>query len=445
MADIRAFRGMIYNSSVKGGMNKLVAPPYDVIDEEEQKRLLRLHPHNVVRLILPEDKLKTNDYPWQAKARSFYEEWKSRGVFKSSLKPSIYVYRQDFPLPEGGRRNRIALINLYKIENFGTNGIYPHEQTFSEVTEEQLNLLRHCRASFSQIFSLFKDDKAFWLCLEDKILPSSRLLYRFTTDDGILHELMELSDASVINELRSYMSDKKIFIADGHHRYETALLYRDERREKEKTQEERPYDFALMAFVGINDPGLVMLPVHRLIKSFNLPPEEALRKLERSCSVERVGDTHNKKALDSVTSQVVRRAGKTSIFGLIIPGGIFLIRPKRKIMVEDIAGRNHSEKWRRLDIAILHEVVMKNFLGLGDVDSADKGYFLKYTIDTQEMVKEILSGNYQMGFLVKPPSLEDAWSISARGEKLPHKSTYFYPKIPSGLVIYDHTSGFSAD
>ncbi len=442
MADIRAFRGLLYDSSVTGDISRLVAPPYDVISEEERERLLRSHPLNVVRLILPEERGPLSGRLWQARAREYFEEWKENGVFKFSSKPSIYIYRQNFPLPGGPRKERLALIALYKIEGFGERGIFPHEQTFPEVTEEQLNLLRQCRASFSQIFSLFKDDEAFWRCIEEKALPLSTELYNFSTDDGIWHELRELSDMAAIGELRRHLEDKTIFIADGHHRYETALIFRDEQRASEKAKGERPYDFTIMALVGINDPGLVMLPVHRLVRIQDLSPEEALQKLESSCFIQRVGDCHNREALTNATAQVIGETGKSPVYGLITEKGIFLVRPKGRIMAENVGGQIHSERWRMLDIAILHEVLFRKYLGLQDSVNARKAYSFKYTIDTSEMVEEILSGSYQMGFLVKPPSLEDAWAISTNGERLPHKSTYFYPKIPSGLVIYDHAIGY---
>jgi uncharacterized protein (DUF1015 family) len=440
MADVRAFKGRFYDTEKAGGIESLFAPPYDVISPGEQRGLLDASPYNVVRLILPDDPTLASP-AWQEEASRRFEDWKRRGVFDTSGSDSVYFYRQTFDLPGGRRLSRTALIALYKLEELGRDGIYPHEHTFPRVTEEQLALLRACSASFSQVFTLFEDGPAYHQYLAERALPASRRLFSFEDDRGLGHEVWELSDPGLIRELREHLRDRRIFIADGHHRYETSLLYRNERRAEAGPGGEEPWDFISMAFIGLSDPGLVLLPVHRLLKCDALPYAELPGLLEPHCALRKVEGPGREERVREACAGVLSNTGARPRFGLVTPEEVYLVDPLR--LDEDLEGleREHSRDWAELDVTVLHEVVLRRYLGLGDPGDPSRPFEVKYTVDLDEVVSATAGGGFSAGFLVRSPSLQAAWKIASLDEKMPHKSTYFYPKMPSGLVIYDHTAG----
>lgn len=444
MADIRPFRGLIYDTETSGAIQNLVAPPYDIISPEEQRELLEASPHNIVRLILPEGPTLASG-AWQEQAHLQFEEWKGSGIFRNSPTGSVYFYRQTFTLPNSSRLSRTAFISLYKLEDLGRGGIYPHERTFPLVTREQLALLRSCTASFSQIFTLFEDDSRYHAFLNERALPASRTLFSFEDKRGLGHELMELSDTALSDELKNYMLNRRIFIADGHHRYETSLLYRDERRAEVETREgeEEPWDFISMAFIGLNDPGLVLLPVHRLLKCEALAPQDMAAALEPFCEISKVDGPDRGGKVREACRQVLDNTASLPLFGLVTPEEVYLVSPRSLSEAFTELEREHPREWAELDVTILHEVIIKRYLGLGETDSGAHPCEIRYTVDLDEVIAATAAGpdtGGEYGFLVRSPSLKAAWKIAELGDKMPHKSTYFYPKMPSGLVSYDHAS-----
>lgn len=444
MADIRPFRGLIYDTETSGDIEYLVAPPYDIISPEEQRELLEASPHNIVRLILPQDPSLTSG-AWQEQAHLQFEEWKKAGIFRNSPAGSIYFYRQTFTLSDSSRFSRTAFISLYKLEDLGHGGIYPHERTFPLVTREQLALLRSCSASFSQIFALFEDDPAYHSFLEERALPASRTLFSFEDKRGLGHELMELSDAALLDELKDYMRDRRIFIADGHHRYETSLLYRDERRAAAEAagDGEEPWDFISMAFIGLNDPGLVLLPVHRLLKCEALSPRDLAAALEPFCEIRKVDGQGRDARIREACRQVLANTAPAPFFGLITPEEVYLVSPRSLEEALSKLEREHPREWAELDVTVLHEVLIMRYLGLGEAGAGATPCEIRYTVDLDEVIAATAAGVDEVGeygFLVRSPSLQATWKIAELGDKMPHKSTYFYPKMPSGLVSYDHAS-----
>jgi uncharacterized protein (DUF1015 family) len=446
MADIRPFRGLIYDTETSGDIKDVVAPPYDIISPGEQHELLVASPYNIVRLILPQDPSLPAG-AWQEQAHLQFEEWKQAGVFRNGPAESIYFYRQTFTLPDSSRLSRTAFISLYKLEDLGRGGIYPHERTFPLVTREQLALLRSCSASFSQIFTLFEDDPRYHAFLDERALPASRMLFSFEDKRGLVHELMELNDPTLLDELKTYMRDRRIFIADGHHRYETSLLYRDERRSETGSagDTEEPWDFISMAFIGLNDPGLVLLPVHRLLRCEALAARDVVAGLEPFCEMRAVEGPDRDSKVREAWRLVLDNSEPLPLFGLVTAEEVFLFSPRglREALAE--LAREHPREWAELDVTVLHEVVLKRFLGLGNAntDAGAVPHEIRYTVYLDEVIAASAAsadGGGEYGFLVRSPSLQAAWKIAELGDKMPHKSTYFYPKMPSGLVAYDHAS-----
>lgn len=440
MADIRAFRGRFYDTEAAGEIVKLFAPPYDVISPAEQQELLASSPYNVVRLVLPDDPGRRSP-DWQVEAHRRFEEWKQEGVFRTSSSDSVYFYRQTFDLPGGERLSRTAFIALYRLEELGRDGIYPHERTFPGVTREQLALLRECAASFSQVFALFEDGPEYHAFLDERALPSSGQLFSFTDARGIGHEVYELGDPAFIEELRGLLRDRRVFIADGHHRYETSLFYQKERREQAGSEVEGPWDFISMAFIGLNDPGLVLLPVHRLLKCESLSASEIVKLLTPCCSLRKLDGPDRAGAVREACRQVLADPASKPVFGLVTRDEVFMVEPLELEEAVRELEREHSREWAELDVTVLHEVILKQYLGLRDAGDPSRPFEVRYTVYLDEVVSAIAGGDYDAGFLVRSPSLQAAWKIASLDEKMPHKSTYFYPKMPSGLVIYDHTAG----
>lgn len=443
MADIRPFRALYYDTGTVGDVGKVIAPPYDVIDEEQQRQLLSSHPCNIVRLILPEGPVESGI--WQEKAASTYSGWKKQGVFRDDPRAALYLYRQMFTLADGRHFDRLALIALYRLEEPGQGGIYPHERTFPQVTREQLHLLRCCRANFSQVFALFRDDEEYRALLNEKAVSDGRKLLEFRFPASIGNQLIALEDPGMQREIASLIGEGGVFIADGHHRYETALAFREEcRRDAEYEPEELPCDFISMAFVGINDPGLVLLPVHRLLSGTGRDTSMMLKSLASDGHLEEVRRGDWEESVRSVHEHVVGNREEEPLFGVVTPGQAHLFRPSgAEALKSEEAGA--EENMPLLDVTVLHKLIIQRILGLQETgDDSAEGLSIRYTVDLHEVMEAIGSGRADIAFLQRSPTVMQAWNLASHGMKMPHKSTYFYPKMPSGLVIYDHRSSLSA-
>jgi uncharacterized protein (DUF1015 family) len=436
MAEIRPFRGLYYDADVVGDVGRVIAPPYDVINGSQQCQLLTSHPRNIVRLILPE--VPSSEYPWQERAASTFRNWKEDGVFRVSPREAIYLYRQSFPGPDGRLCDRIALIALYRLKEPGGGEIYPHERTFPQVTRDQLELLRRCRANFSQVFSLFRDEEEYRDILRERALPAGHKLLEFRFPADTLNQLFSLEDPGLQEELASLVGRGGIFIADGHHRYETALIFRNEcRKTGVAISDALPCDFISMAFVGINDPGLVLLPVHRLIGGTGRSSEELLSDLASGGHLEEVVRRGWEEAVRATADLVISNQ-EDPLFGVVVSDRAYLYHPAGVKELEAEAAEG-AAKAPLLDVTILHRLVIERVLGLREGCEEDVGsFYIRYTVDLEEIMQALSSGDTDIAFLQKSPRVEQAWQLAALGLKMPHKSTYFYPKMPSGLVIYDH-------
>jgi uncharacterized protein (DUF1015 family) len=438
MADIHPFKALLYGSGFAGEVGRLIAPPYDIIDISLQRELLESHPYNIVRLILPLD--PSGPGGWQQQAADEYSRWKEHGVLSAHERNALYIYRQSFTLPDGSSHDRHALIALYRIEDQGSGEVYPHEHTFPRVTEEQLGLLRSCRAAFSQVFALFQDPPEYGKLLRERALQSSRKLFSFLYPSSIEHRLYALEDPALIDELRAVYAGSKVFIADGHHRYETAALYRKECRSGiREAAHELPCDFISMAFVGINDPGLILMPVHRVISDSGMDQEEILSRLGSCGELQELKNNGWQESARAALSEVLSNPSREPIFGVVTPGRVHLFRLDPGKCVSEGPGRPSA--YAELDVTLLHEMILQGCLGLmGSGEEA--GHRIDYVVDVETALGRIAAKQAEVAFLQRSPTLRQAWEIASQGLKMPHKSTYFYPKMPSGLVIYDHALSF---
>jgi len=414
MLVIRPFRGIIYNQERIGDVGKVVAPPYDVISPSDQKEYYQSHPYNIIRIILgkeyPGDNDKENKY---TRAGRYFREWLSSGILKRDSHTAIYVYEQEYPF-KGEIRRRRGFIALMKLEEFGSGVIFPHEETFPQAKLDRLKLLRCCRVNLSPIFSLYSDP----LRLVDRHLEKTAPLFTLRDKDGVRHSLGAIRDDEVIEKIVKVMRDKRVFIADGHHRYLTALKFRDEGRIQSGEE-----NFIMMYFLNTEADAVTILPVHRVLGNLGVEEVEELKgKLSDFFQMERIDFTPRTEEMGRERMfKRMQESEDSFIFGMYCGENKYYLLNLKKSYRQHLEGK--------VNTAILDELIKEKILkGKGQID------FVK---DEKKAVDLIKKRKYQVVFFLKPPSLRQIKEISLSGGVMPPKSSYFYPKLLSGLVMRD--------
>lgn len=425
MVMLRPFRALRYEPAAVGELAAVVAPPYDVISDAQREALYARSPHNVVRLILN----KAAD-PYAA-AAALFQAWRQDGVLVRETTPSLYYHIENFPLPDGNGRQREGILGVVQLEPFDTGRIRPHERTFARFKEDRMRLLRACRTNLSPIFGLYADRT-------DALNPARAVAGRRASDValqddvGIRHRLWRLTDPAVVEAISHALRDETIFIADGHHRYETALAYRDELRARGATAPDAPHNFVLMYLTSMNDPGLVILPTHRVIS--HLPQIEAsplLAQLRHHFRLLPFAREARQDALACLRQNpqmgrfVVALAGSNELFVAILND-----RPAL-----DAAVGGAASIVGQLDVTVLDALMLRGVLEMDGSAAAQEGR-LTYTHDDATALDAVLHGAAQAAFLMNPPRIEDVQAVCLAGETMPEKSTYFYPKLLTGLVFH---------
>lgn len=447
MPDISSFRGVRYDLGHVGSLSDVICPPYDVIGPEFQDALYKKHPANFVRLELnreePGDDDTNNKY---ARAAKHLKNWRSEGVLYTDAQPALYVYHQKFDYA-GRTHTRRGFMSRVKLQRFGEGNIYPHEETLSGPKADRLMLTRACKAQLSQIFGLFPDpaNEA-----QELLEAACRSLPAVEAQDhlGVEHRMWAVTDPAVIAKVQQVMGPKPVFIADGHHRYETACNYRDELA---KTMGNgtlpigHPANYVLMQCVSMNDPGLLVLPTHRLFRG--LPPMTAAdlaaklgdcftTKLagEGTDLAGRVWDEIEKENKQGTIGFYTNKDGRWTL-ARVTPAG-------EKRMAEVAA--DHSGPWQGLGVSLLHRLVIENLLGGKDLPKP------KYVHTVDEVVESLDAGDvggrdatgvvsqggqFELSALVMPATVDHIRVISEHAERMPAKSTYFYPKLLGGMVV----------
>lgn len=421
MAEIKAFKGLFYNKSIVGDLAEVVAPPYDVISEDDQKELLKKNKYNVVRLILPQG-ATNNKYN---QASSLFNQWIDDCVLVRDYEPALYIYEQEYDA-RGSRKKRIGFIALAKIEDFATGKIKAHERTLKGPKADRLRLLKACKANFSQIFSLFSDPSQE---IDNILREYTQKPPRIDIEvDGINHRLWVLNNEKAMLKIAALMHDKPLFIADGHHRYETALNYRNEMRLfTGKQSGDEPFDYTMMMFVNMDSEGLTIFPTHRVLKNLPKINHDKFRdNLKQVFTIEQL------KSIDAVMSKLAADESSHAI-GMYLGNGTFhLLKVKDEDALVEILDGNQSRAWKLLDVTILHQIIINRILGFGRTNIENS---IKFTTDEKEAVSLVANGGYQMAFLLNPTKISSVREIADNGEIMPQKSTYFYPKLLSGLVF----------
>ncbi|MEX0718452.1 MAG: DUF1015 domain-containing protein [Planctomycetaceae bacterium] len=432
MADVEPFRGWRYDLGQVGDLADVTAPPYDVIDPAGQKALYEKHPCNVVRLILNRDE-PGDDSP-EAKyerAASFLKQWEHDGILVREREDSLYVYHQEFDW-EGTHYVRKGFLGRIRLEEFGKGRVYPHEQTMSGPKADRLLLLKACRTNLSPIFGLYPDsDNAVQEPLERAIVGKTPL--EVVDEHGVKHRLWPVDDRAALNAVRDLMKSKPIFIADGHHRYETACTYRNWLIEQGHALDDaHPANFTLMMFVGMADPGLAILPTHRLVTGMpGLTADGVRAALGEKFELELIGS-----GPDAAREawELMEADGGQEVFGFgtAVDGKWLFARVADASDMSRLAPQ-HSADWRRLGVSLLHRLVLDHLFA-----AAHPGADIqcRYVHLTEEVNESLAEQTCDLACLVQPAGIEQVERIASQFEKMPPKSTFFHPKLLSGLVFH---------
>jgi uncharacterized protein (DUF1015 family) len=437
MATIIPFRGIVYNLNKAGSISNLVCPPYDIISQAEQQELYRKSSYNIVRLEYglesPGDTEEDNRY---TRAAALLNDWFKMDILHQSQDPTIYIYEMEYAVGSILKKLR-GLVCLVRIEDYDSGIVKPHETTLSGPKTDRLNLLRACKASFSQIFSLFSDPhgKVSGILAKTNSKPEMEA----KNGDGVMHRMWSVTDKKDIEAIVREMMDKPFFIADGHHRYDTALTYRNERRKAANIiTGEEPYNYVAMYLARLEDPGLTILPAHRAL--FNLTdfnPKRFEDDLNRYFNIERIDFDKKSERADrrTVLDTLAHRADHARVFGMRVKGehSYYLLTLRNESDMDALLP-DKSRAYRRLDVSILHHLVIDKLLGI-KMETHKLGLNIEYIKEADTAVKRVQDGSVDIIFLMNPTKVNEVKDVAAAGERMPQKATYFYPKLLTGLVM----------
>jgi uncharacterized protein (DUF1015 family) len=414
MAEVQPLRALRYDVSVVGRLTDVVAPPYDVIDSSQRAELIARSPFNVVAVDLPRGDLD----PYES-ARELFDSWQLQGALVRDREPALWAHTQDYTGPDGGRLTRRGFFCRVRIEDYGAGRVRPHERTHPGPKEDRLRLTRATRANISPIFSLYSDPaQAAWQALAPATddPPQGEL----TDSDGTRHRLWRVSSPEAIAAVQQATRNAELLIADGHHRYETMQAYAEE------IGGEGEHRYVLMCLVAMEDPGLTVFPTHRLVSGLDPNRREALAEtLRRDFDIAEVA-----------REEIAPPPGAGPLqLGYIDSHSQRPVRLTLKDQaVADAALSDRSNAYRHLDTGVLEALLLKGALGMSDEDIAHfNGLF--YARDTAEALSMVASGEYDAAFLMRPTPVEAVRDVAAAGENMPPKSTYFFPKLLTGLLF----------
>lgn len=425
MAKIVPFCGVRYNAQKVGDIGAVIAPPYDVIKTEEQIALENSHPNNIVRLILnrPNENDTETDNPY-ARSAALLSNWRAEGVFIRDASPCYYLYAQTFTTPDGTRYTRRALIALGQLEAFGTGVVFPHEKTLAAPKVDRLNLMRACHANLSPIFVLYPDAEGDIQEAVSRFTSANAPIVDAAERFGSTHQLWRIDIPEINREIQTLFLTKSLVIADGHHRYETALAFRDEiRAQSAQWTDEESYNYVMMNLVQMESPGLAVLAIHRQLSG--LRPDklsDAMRQLPKSF------DVTTYKNVNDLLINLQGYAGKRPAFGLYSGGEEY------HLLVPRIDENTVHAVYECLDVTLLHTRVIQPLFGI-DTTIPEHQKQVSYTVHTDEAVAYVNAGAGRVALLMNPTPVSDVREVAMGGETMPQKSTYFYPKMATGLVL----------
>jgi len=415
MAKIYPFKAVLYDQKKIGDLKEVVAPPYDVISPEGQDKYYHRSDYNVIRLILgriyPDDTASSNRY---TRARTTLEEWMNAGILKRDERDTIYFYQQGYSIL-GKSYLRRGFITLVRLEDFKDEVILPHEMTFAGAKQDRLNLLRASRANLSPIFAFYEDDNTIIEIMNGYL--DKKPIIDIEDGDRVSHKLWAITDVGHIGRVKEFLENKTLFIADGHHRYETALNFRNEmRKQSGRFNNEENYNRVMAYLVDINQV-FTVFPTHRLIKDLK---SIDMNRIEEFFTVRTL---EKKDMLDQLERKKTRHA-----FGMYYKGKYYLLVLKDISALDKLMNAGGPQELKELDVTILHRLLIEHILNVGEAKIA-------YLKGKDSSIALVDKGEYDLAFFLNPISKEEFKGVARARCLMPKKTTYFYPKVLSGLVI----------
>lgn len=436
MVKVAPMEGIIYNID-KVNISKVIAPPYDVISTSEQDKLYNLSPYNIVKLILGKKYEADNDNENRyTRAAKDYQDWKKEDVLKSTDKPVLFYYIQEYTSPKGEFVSRKGFIGKNYLEEFESGNVLPHEYTMGAPKADRLQLMKACKTNFSQIFMVYSDpgqavDKAF-------TLPETPFI-DVKDDQGVRNIVYVIDDEQAIKKVQELMQDKTLLIADGHHRYETALAYRDYMREQNPNfKEDDAFNWVMCYYTNLDDENLKVYPTHRIITR-EVDKQNLITKIAECFDVVEINfdEAKREQKKEEFVNELENAAKDNIAFGACFKGEnkyyLFKLRDKAKVdkILED---KDVPPVLRKLDLSLLHKIVVSDIIGFSDEDQM-KQNGIKYIKKEEEAFEAVENNRAEVIFIMATPKIKDIKDVSQEGYRMPQKSTYFYPKLLSGLAI----------
>jgi uncharacterized protein (DUF1015 family) len=421
LAEITPFQGVRYNQKIIENIENVICPPYDVISPEGQKKYYEKNEYNVIRLehgmVMDGDGDSNNKY---TRARNTFTQWLQDGILKIDTDHTFYIYEQGFTY-NGNYKKRIGLIACVRLEPFSRKVIYPHENTSSGVKADRLELMKALNANISPILCLYDDPgNKISKLMTDRMLPG-RLLININNGDDT-HKIWKANEPEFVQRVSHFMSPKSIYIADGHHRYETSLAYKDMQEKNSVSRGSDGYNYIMMTLVSFADPGIVMLPVHRIVKNVQ---ENTLQSFKNDLG----------KYFDISTmpinelSMEDKRGNDIRVLGLE-PDKVVNLRLLSSINPRDFMPDGHSPAYQRLDVSIMEHLITEKLLA-----EDNKEDNILFTPDAIQALNMVRNGTCQLAFLLNMLPVTTVKHVADASDRMPRKSTFFYPKLPTGLVI----------
>ncbi|MBO5136364.1 MAG: DUF1015 domain-containing protein [Clostridia bacterium] len=432
MAKVYPFSGLRYNTE-KVSLFDVVAPPYDIISPEIQDALYNKSEYNIVRADFgkefPEDNDTVNKY---TRSGELFEKWLKEDIIKAEDTPCFYIYEQVFS-SNNSKYSLKGLYSLVQLCDFKENIVLPHEETLSKAKADRFELMKTTNANLSAIYSLYLDeDKSMQEFIE--VLSQGNPDLSFGTEDGVGHNVWIVKDKEATDKITAFFSDKQVFIADGHHRYETALRYRDYMREQTgDMSEDAPFNYVMMLLTSMSDPGLLVFPTHRMIKDMpDFDEESIVSALTDNFSISKIRFTDGE--YDEIIMSKLRNCGDEIQFAMYTGKDYYYLLRLKDVSIMDSYISDKPEVYRRLDVSCLHTLILDRHFGINMENMAQQKNLL-YSRDSKEAIGAVQEGKCHCSFLINATKISQIKDISLLGEKMPQKSTYFWPKPVTGVLF----------
>ena len=432
MADVQTLQGIRYNGEASDNLARIITPPYDVISEEAQAKYYARNPYNIIRLELgmdePGDTSLNNRY---TRAAATFAEWRLNSILQQENTPCYYLYQQIFTY-NAQVYTRTSLLARVRLEPWSTRIVLPHEHTLAKPKDDRLKLLRACVTNFSPIMSLYDDPQGRMRRLLSSYTETAEV--QITDEVNEVHRLQPITNENHIALIQNFFAERQLYIADGHHRYETALNYREETRAlHRKLDQKDAVNFVLMALTDIDDPGLLVLPTHRLLFGLN---QDILKKLTSHYLARyfTVYEPEGAEASHDVLLERLAQMGTSQssfVLSTVQKTWLLTLNGAGKTRMEE---SGHSSAWNELDVAIAHTLLLEDTVGLKAEDMT-VGTHMQYTRDAQKALDAVQTGEAQAALILNATRVRQICDVAIADDRMPQKSTYFYPKLVTGLVM----------